>query len=224
MKKLLVAGAVATLAIASQAQAAANLTYAAVYGQDNASGVSGATLGIWSAGTGASNDNWTLFLSKATTGGTALQNTGALNKGLNVATTAGVNNFTLNADSYVNQSGNTQNSSNTYRLFLGFADGAAIQADYNVVTNAFSNATTATVGGTTYAFTNSGFQFTRGGGDTVGMYTFGPNSNAPDYTGQISFTTTAVPEPATWAMMMVGFGMIGAVARRRRAAVKVTYA
>ena len=34
----------------------------------------------------------------------------------------------------------------------------------------------------------------------------------------------AVPEPATWAMMMIGFGFAGATARRRRAKVQVTYA
>jgi hypothetical protein len=32
-------------------------------------------------------------------------------------------------------------------------------------------------------------------------------------------TITAVPEPATWAMMIGGFGLIGAAARRRRTAV-----
>ena len=34
----------------------------------------------------------------------------------------------------------------------------------------------------------------------------------------------AVPEPATWAMMIAGFGMVGAQMRRRRPKVKVTYA
>lgn len=34
----------------------------------------------------------------------------------------------------------------------------------------------------------------------------------------------AVPEPATWAMMLVGFGMIGATARYRRRATRVVYA
>lgn len=35
----------------------------------------------------------------------------------------------------------------------------------------------------------------------------------------------AVPEPATWAMMIVGFGMVGGVLRRRRnVTTAVTYA
>jgi hypothetical protein len=34
-----------------------------------------------------------------------------------------------------------------------------------------------------------------------------------------SSTGGAVPEPATWAMMIAGFGLVGAVSRRRRAAV-----
>ncbi len=33
---------------------------------------------------------------------------------------------------------------------------------------------------------------------------------------------TAVPEPASWAMMLVGFGMMGAAVRRRRTTIAVT--
>jgi hypothetical protein len=33
----------------------------------------------------------------------------------------------------------------------------------------------------------------------------------------VSLTSGAVPEPATWAMMIMGFGVIGGMARRRRA-------
>ena len=38
------------------------------------------------------------------------------------------------------------------------------------------------------------------------------------------FITAAVPEPATWGMMILGFGVMGAALRRRRQQVRVTYA
>jgi hypothetical protein len=41
--------------------------------------------------------------------------------------------------------------------------------------------------------------------------------------GEIRGNLAAVPEPATWAMMIGGFGIVGMMARRRRA-VRVTYA
>jgi len=37
-------------------------------------------------------------------------------------------------------------------------------------------------------------------------------------------TVAAIPEPATWAMMMVGFAMVGGAARYRRRATKIAYA
>ena len=37
-------------------------------------------------------------------------------------------------------------------------------------------------------------------------------------------TTSAVPEPATWAMMITGFGMAGAAMRRRRQTAALAYA
>ncbi|MDE2621119.1 MAG: PEP-CTERM sorting domain-containing protein [Sphingomonadales bacterium] len=41
---------------------------------------------------------------------------------------------------------------------------------------------------------------------------------------QITTATAAVPEPATWGMMMLGLGVIGVAMRRRRAPVRVAYA
>ena len=38
------------------------------------------------------------------------------------------------------------------------------------------------------------------------------------FAGAAAATVTAVPEPAGWAMMLVGFGGLGALLRRRRAA------
>lgn len=40
----------------------------------------------------------------------------------------------------------------------------------------------------------------------------------------VTFTITAVPEPATWAMMLVGFGMVAGTARYRRRSTVTTYA
>lgn len=48
----------------------------------------------------------------------------------------------------------------------------------------------------------------------------GRNSQTYNYDRSISFTlsgvTGAVPEPATWAMMILGFGLVGAALRQRR--------
>lgn len=59
----------------------------------------------------------------------------------------------------------------------------------------------------------------KAGGDPNGLYPVGP--------GGVGFGTTqgfslGVPEPATWATMLIGLGMIGAVARRRHK-VRVSY-
>lgn len=37
------------------------------------------------------------------------------------------------------------------------------------------------------------------------------------------FQTAAIPEPSTWAMLIMGFGAVGATLRRRRRAVKLGY-
>jgi hypothetical protein len=45
------------------------------------------------------------------------------------------------------------------------------------------------------------------------------------YGGQLSFIPTAmVPEPATWAMMLVGFGLMSVAMRYRRRSTTVVYA
>jgi hypothetical protein len=48
------------------------------------------------------------------------------------------------------------------------------------------------------------------------------DSISGDNSGQIAFDISAVPEPATWLMMIAGFGLVGAGMRRR--ATKVSYA
>ena len=63
------------------------------------------------------------------------------------------------------------------------------------------------------AFKGSG-TFSGGGYDaTPGAFTF---STQGGNVTTFSATTTAVPEPATWALMLLGFGGIGMAMRRRR--------
>ncbi|MBN8807449.1 MAG: FxDxF family PEP-CTERM protein [Sphingomonas sp.] len=73
------------------------------------------------------------------------------------------------------------------------------------------------------AFTNIGsnpFVVTTSGNHTL---TFQGLSAGPDNTAFIdNVSLAAVPEPATWAMMMLGFGMVGYGLRRRSA--KVAFA
>jgi hypothetical protein len=47
-------------------------------------------------------------------------------------------------------------------------------------------------------------------------------SQAITYTASYSNPVGAVPEPATWAMMIGGFGMVGGAMRRRRASTRTT--
>jgi hypothetical protein len=42
-------------------------------------------------------------------------------------------------------------------------------------------------------------------------FTVGANG----FSGTATFSEAAVPEPAKWAMMVIGFGLIGAMMRRR---------
>jgi hypothetical protein len=68
----------------------------------------------------------------------------------------------------------------------------------------------------TYTFNNAGTYFAR-----VGNCCVSPQSSGNGYELQVSIqnhalTAGAVPEPATWAMMIGGFGLAGATLRRRR--------
>jgi PEP-CTERM motif len=59
--------------------------------------------------------------------------------------------------------------------------------------------------------------FTGSGSDTITFY----SRNDPGYLGLdlVSVQGPGVPEPAAWSMMLLGFGGLGAVMRRRRNAV-----
>jgi hypothetical protein len=48
------------------------------------------------------------------------------------------------------------------------------------------------------------------------IYGADPGTYPADYRYDIGFNVTAVPEPFTWALMLMGFGGVGAMARARR--------
>jgi hypothetical protein len=49
-------------------------------------------------------------------------------------------------------------------------------------------------------------------------------SNTPVFSlGQVTVPAAAVPEPASWALMLGGFGLLGATVRRRSRVARVTY-
>lgn len=104
----------------------------------------------------------------------------------------------------------------------------------NPITVSFSNAaftrsslgTSVTISGIATFFngiaadTNTG-DFTlavssQGGSPSASNFTFTGNASAP--------AVAAVPEPATWALMLVGFGGIGFAMRRRKSKVTTTVA
>ena len=61
----------------------------------------------------------------------------------------------------------------------------------------------------------------------IGMYTFtttGTVRGSGSYGGSLAFNPAAVPEPATWGLMVLGFGMIGAAARGRKVKTNVKFA
>jgi PEP-CTERM motif len=75
--------------------------------------------------------------------------------------------------------------------YYGPADGSPVQTFENVVTLRLSQS----------------LSYSVAGGDSYG----------DSRLGSVTVGTGAVPEPATWAMMLIGFAGLGAVARRRRA-------
>ena len=60
------------------------------------------------------------------------------------------------------------------------------------------------------------FNFIGASSATRLSFNLDPTFNTDDVDGIIDNVSIAVPEPATWAMMIAGFGMVGGTMRRRR--------
>lgn len=88
---------------------------------------------------------------------------------------------------------------------LGVGDGY-----YNTAAQSFANSG---------AFTGS---FTLGSASAVTFFLY--DDNLSDNSGGVSLAVAAVPEPAAWIMMILGFGAIGGLLRRKRTSTSVRYA
>ncbi len=93
-----------------------------------------------------------------------------------------------------------------------------VQGDYIGFNNLFDDGNS-TGGGTAFYFFQPGAFSTFGTYTTAGWPINDPNccyGNAGEGTLTVSGTTGGVPEPATWGLMILGFGAAGAALRRRR--------
>jgi probable HAF family extracellular repeat protein len=72
----------------------------------------------------------------------------------------------------------------------------------------------------------TGFTMTVARGINAAGQIVGQGTNAAGVTHAFLLTpiAAAVPEPATWGLMLVGFGLVGGAMRTRRRSTTVTYA
>jgi len=112
--------------------------------------------------------------------------------------------------------------SSSYHSVTGLVPGAVAVANYD-------NGTPLVAKRTVAGFQTVNLNFHPGSSDTRSDFWVSSTggtaliANALENVGAVA----AVPEPATWAMMLVGFGMIGATARyrrRRTVSTRVSYA
>lgn len=116
----------------------------------------------------------------------------------------------------------------TYRLSFAYTGnqlGSQFPAaGFTASLGSFSNSFTG-LPNNSATFTNytSGNIVITGSGPTTLTFT---QNGGDDFRGSIidNVSIAAVPEPATWGMMILGFGLVGAAVRRRRTNLNVTYA
>lgn len=113
----------------------------------------------------------------------------------------------------------------------GFADASVINIAFNAAADI--DFTAATLNGIPLHIVNSTTDplstaytltqvFSAGGTNTLILS--GISGGSSSYSGTVNYSVSAVPEPATWAMMIGGFGIAGVAMRRRARRVAVSFA
>jgi hypothetical protein len=102
--------------------------------------------------------------------------------------------------------GGTFNSAE-FNLFNAASDTSSVAITVNGVTQNFA-----------LANGQNFFGFSATGGDTITSIAFNTNGSGVADLRQLRLggLSAAVPEPGTWALMLVGFGAVGVSMRRRR--------
>ncbi len=204
MNKLLLT----TLALASIATSAnaLTLTNATVRGT-----VTGPGQTVW---TTANTGNYTLFLSSPNPGDYLNPNS----ENISFTVPNGPSRVLLTGEGYFPN--NTLNSDPSYNLTLDFDGGQSLTGLYTVATNSFIGGSSITSGGRTFSLAE--FSFTRNLANVVSPNVANPGGDPNDYNGNFRISSVAgnVPEPASWALMIAGFGLTGAAMRRRASVLK----
>ena len=190
----------AALALVSVASAASALTLT----RADVTGPSGT---IWTTG---QTGNYTLFLAAPGAGDYINPNDEPINR---TVANSGITRFLLSGDGF--PVGTTADSDPVYTLTLTFDDGQMLKGNYTGANNTFLGGNSIMSGGNTFSLIE--FSYRRDLGDSVSQNRAVPGGDGNDYNGNFRIEAVAgmVPEPATWGLMIVGFGMAGAAARRR---------
>lgn len=70
-------------------------------------------------------------------------------------------------------------------------------------------------GGDATAWTQYSHAFSLAGDGLIEFRAVGTNDSLGGYLDDITLSTAAIPEPASWALLIAGFGLVGAAMRRR---------
>lgn len=207
MKKLYLTAAIVAMSFAGSANA---LTLVGAT-------VTGPTGTVWrtSGSSIGSTSNYALFLASPTQAAFVNPNNQAISQNIAVGSTK----FFLSGDGFPTTS--TANSDNTYTLTLDFDQGRSLTGTYFRPTNTFLTSSSIRDGQNVISIAK--FSYVRFLGDSVSPYVATPGGNGNDYNGnfELSSVAGAVPEPASWAFMLGGLGVIGYAARRRNRASRV---
>ena len=206
MKLLSTAAAVTIAMLSASAQAAVNITSVSIKGVD--------TSYVWDTANGVNN---TVFIAQNVNMVTSNYNN--VSQSIEIALLAGDNAFAILGDGQ--PGGSKAEASLAYLITVMFSNGQSIAGVYNSVladndTGGFFGTTVQTIDDAVYSLSSFDWHRSTGkGSNTVGPKQVGAGGDPRDYSGQFAISVVTVPEPATWLMMIAGFGLVGAGLRSR---------